>query len=109
MKLGSISVVNVRSHVGPYVYIGRGSPLGNPFPISKGRVACIREYNLYFLRQIQKKGELYFALADIFNKVMDGEHVHLGCFCKPKACHGDIIKGYLDKSIKEYKDKYEAG
>jgi hypothetical protein len=22
----------------------------------------------------------------------------LGCFCKPNACHGDVIKEYLDNT-----------
>ena len=75
----------------PYdVYIGRPSPWGNPFsdkPKSIAEVktetreeaiACYEEY----LRQNPELIER--AKRELKGKV-------LGCWCKPKACHGDIL------------------
>ena len=28
-----------------------------------------------------------------------GEDINLVCFCKPKACHGDVIKEYILNNI----------
>ena len=81
------TVVNLRTAKFD-VYIGRGSKWGNPFYIGKDgtREEVIDKYEKY----IRNKPELLNALHELENKV-------LGCYCKPKACHGDI----LVKLIKE--------
>lgn len=75
------------------VYIGRGSKWGNPFshmPETKAShkvdtreeaVACYKEY----LWHQMKEG--FVTNADLL--ALDGKR--LGCFCAPKACHGDVI------------------
>lgn len=60
------------------VYVGRGSPWGNPFVIGKHgtREEVIERYRIEVLPQLdltQLKGR------------------HLVCFCKPKACHADLL------------------
>ena len=64
-------------------YIGRGSIFGNPFVMGKdgNRKEVIMKYRHYL---IDKKN----VLRAIYNLPKDAV---LGCFCKPKACHGDII------------------
>lgn len=65
----------------PYdVYIGRPSKWGNPFPLSMGRTACINAYEKWILTQPQ-------LLADL-HELKDKT---LGCWCKPKPCHGDVL------------------
>ena len=72
------------------VYIGRGSPYGNPYTVKEhGRDKCIELYREYFYKTIQNK--LWF-----YNKVLELKGKVLGCFCKPKDCHGDIIAEYLN-------------
>ncbi|MCK9542947.1 MAG: DUF4326 domain-containing protein [Novosphingobium sp.] len=68
------------------VYIGRGSIWGNPFIIGKdgSREDVISKYEVYFLNN--KK--LISLLPQLKDKI-------LGCFCKPKACHGDILIKYI--------------
>ncbi len=70
------------------VYIGRGSKWGNPFVIGRDgtREEVIHKYENYFLRNTT----LINALDELKRKV-------LGCWCKPKACHGDILIKYLEK------------
>jgi hypothetical protein len=70
------------------VYIGRGSKWGNPFRMKSEnqRGEVIEKYEDY-ARQKFSKDEL---------AVLVGKR--LGCFCKPRKCHGDI----LVKLIEEY-------
>jgi len=70
------------------VYIGRGSIWGNPFILNKDgdRETVIKKYEKY----IRQSPDLLIHLHELKGK-------RLGCFCKPKACHGDV----LIKLIKE--------
>ena len=64
------------------VYIGRGSKWGNKFVVGMdgNREEVIRKYR----RWIMKDGRLLLCLEELRGKV-------LGCFCKPLACHGDVL------------------
>ena len=71
------------------VYIGRPSKWGNPFShkngtkaefVVKSRKEAIDKYKEWILNQ----SELMASLRDLKGKT-------LGCWCKPKACHGDIL------------------
>jgi hypothetical protein len=78
----------VNKYKDPYdVYIGRGSIWGNPFVIGRhgDRAAVIRRYETYFL----SKPELQAQVHTLRDK-------RLGCFCMPKACHGEILAKYAD-------------
>lgn len=65
-----------------YVYIGRPSKWGNPFNITKRRTRndAINEYKSWIVTQ----PELMAAIPELVDKV-------LGCWCKPQACHGDVL------------------
>lgn len=68
----------------PYdVYIGRGSPWGNPFVIGKDgdRETVIRKFVIYLSG---KPALLLRIQAELKGKV-------LGCWCAPLECHGDIL------------------
>lgn len=81
------TVVNLRKE--PYdVYIGRGSPFGNRYHI--GRHGNRRDVIEQFRRDFEANTTLQ-AQARIRLK---GKK--LGCFCKPLACHGDVIADYLN-------------
>ncbi len=74
-------VVNKRDD-GFDVYIGRGSKWGNPFRIGVDgtRTQVIAKY----ARMLRSSPELLAALGELRGK-------RLGCFCKPAACHGDVL------------------
>lgn len=75
----------------PYdVYIGRPSIWGNPFTHKEGtkaswvvssREEAVEEYRIYIYSQP--------ALWLKARKELRGKT--LGCWCAPKACHGDIL------------------
>ena len=73
------------------VYIGRPSIFGNPFSVKEyGREGCIEKYKEYFYKRIKEDVKFKEEVLKLKDKV-------LGCFCKPLACHGDVIAEYLDK------------
>ena len=82
----------------PYdVYIGRGSIWGNPYThlktstqakyIVKTREIAIESYRNYILHGEGK--HLLKHLHELKGKT-------LGCWCKPKSCHGDILKELVE-------------
>lgn len=74
------------------VYIGRGTPWGNPFAIGDdgmSREDVIEKYKTYFNETYLNDPKKLNELKSLKNKI-------LGCHCKPAACHGDIIATYLN-------------
>ena len=84
----STNVVNVRRAQGGYVYIGRGSKWGNPFVLGKDgtRGMVIAKYRAWILQQEGLLSELH----ELAGK-------SLGCYCKPLACHGDVLVELIEK------------
>ena len=77
------------------VYIGRPSPWGNPFSHREGTLARFRvatredavaKFREWFLAQPELVAR---ARRELKGKV-------LGCWCKPAACHGDVIAQIVD-------------
>jgi len=98
-----------------HIYCGRGSALGNPFPM-KGetqRDAVCNQYEDWFYSVIDEPNFLAFIeghsinwspqmkmLRQIYNKALVSD-VNLGCFCSPKRCHCDTIKHFIECKIEE--------
>jgi hypothetical protein len=80
----------------PYdVYIGRPSKWGNDWSHQQGTqaefVVATREEAIEKYREwIMTQPELLADLYELKGKV-------LGCWCKPKACHGDILAELADQ------------
>jgi len=74
----------------PYdVYIGRGSKWGNPYGTredSKARhiVGSREEAIVCYEKYLFGSAELFGTLHELRGKT-------LGCYCKPKPCHGDVL------------------
>lgn len=82
------------------VYIGRPSKWGNPFThqpdgktlakyVVKDRNAAVNAY-----REWITNGDGKHLLEDLHE--LKGGKI-LGCWCKPQACHGDVLLELLDK------------
>jgi hypothetical protein len=65
----------------------------NPYKISKttSREDVLRNYEKYIREKI-KKEHLIPELAKLKNK-------NLGCWCKPEACHGDVLLKLIDELV----------
>lgn len=87
MLFKTTEVVNVRDIPGDwhdsddYVYIGRGSKWGNPYRIGEDGS---RDEVIALYREHISNSFLRFSLHELYGK-------KLVCFCKPKACHGDVL------------------
>ncbi|CAF3429871.1 unnamed protein product [Rotaria socialis] len=70
------------------VYIGRPSDWGNPFVIGKDgdRADVIRKYRQWIMRQPD--------LLVRAKKELRGQRI--ACWCKPEACHGDVLAEIAD-------------
>lgn len=89
------------------VYIGRGmmavarpvSPLANPFSIKEhgSRLAVLALYREWLTKKIQDKDPRVCHELARLQKLAKVGKVTLLCWCAPKyACHGDIIKEFLE-------------
>ena len=83
------TIVNIK-HTADYdIFIGRPSQWGNPFSHLQRssaaykvatRAEAIERYRQWILNQ----PHLLQQLPSLKGKI-------LGCYCKPKACHGDVL------------------
>ena len=65
------------------VYIGRGSKWGNPFQMANHTE---EERN-----RVCDEYEKYFWSIGLYKYIDELKGKTLGCFCKPKRCHGDFL------------------
>lgn len=74
------------------LYIGRPSIWGNPFTIGKDgdRETVIKKYRSWLLTR-----------PDLLAKIHELKGKTLGCWCKPAACHGDILIELMGEAQKE--------
>lgn len=94
-------------------YIGRPSPLGNPFShkrdtkadfIVASREEAVKRYRMWLIKKIKEKDKAVIdELKRLKRIAMEKGELKLGCWCAPKACHGDVIKEILEMSIKKKK------
>lgn len=76
------------AHINNTNYPNKGW-LGNPHPVYLGREKCIEMFKIDFLNKIKTDNIFKAAILSLKNKTV-------GCFCKPLACHLDVVKEWLD-------------
>lgn len=82
------------------VYIGRPSPWGNPFTLKdeSERENVIQKYQSWLKDQI-KTGKISKE------RVLSLRGKTLGCWCAPRACHGDVLLEEAEIIYKENEAK----
>jgi hypothetical protein len=119
-ELENVAVVNRHTYSGPrdnsYIYIGRGTPLGNQWSHTPGTAAAHRvetreqavsTFQEWLSSQIDKgEGPVFRAIQQIKERVAIGEQIKLACSCVPQLCHGDVIKGTIELLI--HNDRHPA-
>lgn len=111
LKLPTITVVNHHHcHFGDSEYIGRGSPLGNPYSHKDGTKAlyrvetredAIEAYRAYLEEAILQGNQRIIQELDRLAYIaMEEGSLTLRCYCAPKPCHGDVIREVLLTAIK---------
>ena len=80
--------------VSPAEYIGRPSPLGNPFRIGEDgtRDEVIEKYDYWLCNHMLFHTPQYNELHRLANIYRKKNFLTLVCWCAPEACHGDIIR-----------------
>ncbi len=75
------------------VYIGRPGPWGNPFRVEDeaGRAAAVEQFRAW--------GERQPWFIDAARRELVG--ATLGCWCAPKACHGDVLAAWAAQQPNE--------
>ena len=80
-----------------YVYIGRPGRgqtgyFGNPFPLNGGpRGSTIKLFEEYARNRIQYDSQYAYAIKRLRDRT-------LVCFCRPLACHGDVLKQLAEEA-----------
>lgn len=94
------------------IYIGRGSPLGNPYRIGEHgtRAEVIDKYRIWLRDQLVEGNP---AVVDAMRNLQDNSS--LLCFCHPNLCHGSVIEEYwyeimacgdFDMGLRNYRQKW---
>lgn len=91
--IGRAGIVFVSNGNGKARFPKRPSVWANPYRVrgSTTREKSIRKYEAYIRNKIEEEPEKY-DLRSLKGK-------RLGCWCKPEACHGDVL-------LKLLKEKY---
>lgn len=76
------------------VYIGRPSIWGNPFSHKAGTLAQFQVSSRE--EAISKYREWLMQQPELLKKVHELKGKTLGCWCKPAACHGDVLAELAD-------------
>lgn len=78
------------------VYCGRGSKYGNPYVIGEdgNRDDVISLYRNWLWNEIQTRRITIKELQSLNGK-------KLGCYCKPKRCHCDILVNAIKWSLEQ--------
>lgn len=77
-------------------YVGRPTVLGNPYRIGRDgdRAAVIEKYRRWLWGRMQGDTPQRRELERLLGLAKTGP-LALACYCKPLACHGDVIKRAL--------------
>jgi hypothetical protein len=83
-------VLNRHHHQGkppePFVYIGRGTPLGNPFKVEEHGEAALDLFATHLREAVERRDPAVLEAMEAITP----QHFLL-CSCKPRPCHGDAV------------------
>lgn len=80
------------------IYVGRPSPLGNPFYMSNEsmRDFVCNKYEDWFKNKIAEQDPVVMAELQKIASIGKDKPMKLICYCAPKRCHADTIADYLN-------------
>lgn len=120
LSLHPIAIVNKRAHLptagAADIYIGRGSPLGNPFshlPSTShptkhcvSREDAVDSFRFHLVERLSA-GDVAIrgALNEIFRAAQIGP-VNLICYCAPAKCHGEVIREVILTRVAEMRLRF---
>lgn len=98
----TVTTYHTVNRLRPMVYVGRPSPLGNPFVLGRDgdRATVIAKYKRWLRDKVEARDQ---PVLDELNKIRairtgKGE-VQLICYCYPEECHADVIARVIENSL----------
>jgi hypothetical protein len=82
------------------VYVGRPTPLGNPFRLEKEdqREEVVARYATWLEEELHRGNrEVARALEELYRRLKRQGTLTLLCFCAPRRCHGEVIAEHLKR------------
>ena len=98
----AILILNKRRAGSRGEYVGRPSPLGNPFKLEResDRDEVIAQYENWLRQRITARDQ---RVCDELNRLYviarDTGLLELVCWCAPKRCHADVIRKVLLEAL----------
>lgn len=77
------------------IYIGRPSLWGNPYSHKSGTKAIFQVSSRE--EAVLKYKEYLLSNPELLEKIKQLKGKTLGCWCKPQACHGDVIAQVIEE------------
>lgn len=79
-------------------YVGRPSPLGNPFVLKHEgeRERVIGQYRDWLKTRLEARDEAVRAeLNSLYRELVSRGELELTCWCAPRRCHAEVIAEFL--------------
>jgi len=85
-------------------YVGRPSPLGNPFKVKEfGQAGACAAYEQWFSKIIKAgpitNPSVFAELDKLYNIYIKNGELTLLCWCAPKRCHSETIRNWLEERL----------
>lgn len=97
-----INVINRRWSRGGE-YVGRPSPLGNPFVIGPDgdRDTVIDAYGRWLDQKLQERNPAICAEMERLRRLAERGTLELCCWCAPQRCHAEEIADRIAAALRE--------
>lgn len=96
-----IRIENKRTYKGDGFYVGRPSPLGNPFILNAktSRAKAIEQYREWLLKRLETSNPTSKAFMALVEHYRREGIMTLICWCSPLACHAEIIREFVEATV----------
>jgi hypothetical protein len=96
-------IVGNKKHGARGIYVGRPSPLGNPFLMQREaeRAQVIRDYEDWLAEQLLDPSSPASREMSRLAALARRQDLCLVCWCAPLPCHADVIKRTIEAIIRE--------
>lgn len=105
-----IKVVNRKTYKGTDgVYVGRPSPLGNPYTHVPSKYAefkvatrdeAVEKYREWLQNALKHDRVVYNAFWHLVQFYRDFGQLTLACHCAPKRCHAEVLRDMILEAAK---------
>lgn len=91
-----VIITNKRSG-GQGHYVGRPSPLGNPYRMrdEAEREQVIAQYARWLRKRLLKDDQVRSEINRLYRELTQTGRLELTCWCSPRRCHAEVIAGAL--------------